>query len=146
MCKTLRIRARHAGLWLAVFALLALATLTMDKPAAHAGESVNLYSYRQPFLIKLILKSFTEKTGIKTNIVFARKGMLEKIKATPGAADAVLTVDIGRLHDMGRGRSVAAGEVEGAWSRTSPLPTAIPRGIGSASRCAGVSYTPARTA
>ena len=26
--------------------------------------------------------------------------MLEKIKATPGAADAVLTVDIGRLHDM----------------------------------------------
>ncbi|MCY3825719.1 MAG: extracellular solute-binding protein, partial [Nitrospinae bacterium] len=77
-----------------------LAALAIDRTTATAEEVVNLYSYRQPFLIKPILKAFTEKTGIKTNIVFAKKGMLEKIKATPGAADAVLTVDIGRLHDM----------------------------------------------
>ncbi len=79
---------------------LILAMFAMDKTTAIAGEVVNLYSYRQPFLIKPILKAFTEKTGIKTNVVFAKKGMLEKIKATPGAADAVLTSDVGRLHDM----------------------------------------------
>ena len=86
--------------FLGISMFLILAMFAMDKTTASAEEVVNLYSYRQPFLIKPILKAFTEKTGIKTNIVFAKKGMLEKIKATPGAADAVLTVDIGRLHDM----------------------------------------------
>ena len=80
--------------------LVMLAALAIDRTTATAEEVVNLYSYRQPFLIKPMLKEFTKKTGIKTNVVFAKKGMLEKIKATPGAADAVLTVDIGRLHDM----------------------------------------------
>ncbi|MDE0333039.1 MAG: Fe(3+) ABC transporter substrate-binding protein [Nitrospinae bacterium] len=80
--------------------LVMVAALSLGKTAASAEEVVNLYSYRQPFLIKPMLKEFTKKTGIKTNVVFAKKGMLEKIKATPGAADAVLTVDIGRLHDM----------------------------------------------
>ncbi len=85
-------------LWISMPAILI--ALTLGKATAGTEESVNLYSYRQPFLIQPILKSFAEKTGIKVNIVFAKKGMLEKIKATPGAADAVLTVDIGRLHDM----------------------------------------------
>lgn len=80
--------------------LVMLAAMAIDKTTASAEEVVNLYSYRQPFLIKPMLKEFTKKTGIKANVVFAKKGMLEKIKATPGAADAVLTVDIGRLHDM----------------------------------------------
>ncbi len=65
-------------------------------------EEVNLYSYRQPFLINPLMAAFTKRTGIKVNIVYAQNGMLERIKAeglnTP--ADAVLTVDIGRLHDM----------------------------------------------
>ncbi|MCF6200239.1 MAG: Fe(3+) ABC transporter substrate-binding protein [Hyphomicrobiaceae bacterium] len=69
---------------------------------ASAGQEVNLYSYRQPFLIKPMLKGFTKKTGIKVNVVYAKKGMLERIKAegenTP--ADAVLTTDVGRLSDM----------------------------------------------
>ena len=67
--------------------------------AAAAADAVNLYSYRQPFLIAPILKAFTEKTGINVNVVYANKGMIEKIKAV-GAnnpADAILTEDIGRL-------------------------------------------------
>ena len=92
--------AKRVRLCLGISLLVVLAALSIGKATAGAEEVVNLYSYRQPFLIKPILKAFTEKTGIKTNIVFAKKGMLEKIKATPGAADAVLTVDIGRLHDM----------------------------------------------
>ncbi len=67
--------------------------------AAAAGE-VNLYSYRQPFLIKPILKKFTQNTGIKVNVMFADKGILEKIRATPGAADAVLTSDVGSLNNL----------------------------------------------
>ena len=70
--------------------------------SARAGEEVNLYSYRQPFLINPMLREFTRRSGIKVNVVYAKKGMLERIKAegenTP--ADAVLTVDIGRLSDM----------------------------------------------
>ena len=93
-------RAKRAGMSVGIAMLAMLVTPALSITTANAEEVVNLYSYRQPFLIKPILKAFTEKTGIKTNIVFAKKGMLEKIKATPGAADAVLTVDIGRLHDM----------------------------------------------
>jgi len=67
-----------------------------------ATSEVNLYSYRQPFLIKPILDEFTKQTGIKVNVVYAKKGMLEKIKAAGGnsPADAVLTVDIGRLNEL----------------------------------------------
>ncbi len=94
-------RAKHQRTCLGIPILVAVAALVLGIAAPSAAENeVNLYSYRQPFLIKPILKAFTEKTGVKTNVVFAKKGMLEKIKATPGAADAVLTVDIGRLHDM----------------------------------------------
>ena len=68
----------------------------------HAAGEVNLYSYRQPFLIKPMLAQFTKQSGIKVNVVYAKKGMLERIKAegenTP--ADAVLTTDVGRLSDM----------------------------------------------
>jgi iron(III) transport system substrate-binding protein len=66
------------------------------------AQEVNLYSYRQPFLIKPMLDEFTKQTGIKINVVFAEKGMLERIKAAGenSPADAVLTVDIGRLNEL----------------------------------------------
>jgi iron(III) transport system substrate-binding protein len=69
--------------------------------AAGQGE-VNLYSYRQPQLIDPILDEFTRETGIKVNVVFIEKGMVERLKAEGAGspADAVLTVDVGRLHDM----------------------------------------------
>lgn len=85
---------------LAIATVLALGVVGWGTHSADASGEVNLYSYRQPFLIKPLLDAFTKKTGIKVNVTFAKKGMLEKIKATPGAADAVLTVDIGRLNDM----------------------------------------------
>ena len=81
--------------------LITLAALAASFAAvpAHAAGEVNLYSYRQPFLIEPMLDEFTKQTGIAVNVVFAKKGMVEKIKAA-GAnnpADAVLTVDVGRL-------------------------------------------------
>ncbi|MGA0394340.1 MAG: iron ABC transporter substrate-binding protein, partial [Rhodospirillales bacterium] len=76
--------------------LVGMALAPSQQATAKSGE-INLYSYRQPFLIKPILDEFTKKTGIKVNVVYARKGMLERIKAEgkAGPADAVLTVDIG---------------------------------------------------
>ncbi|MCT4654776.1 MAG: Fe(3+) ABC transporter substrate-binding protein [Cohaesibacter sp.] len=82
----------------ASFAALAMST-AIAAPALASGE-VNVYSYRQPFLIEPLLKAFTEKTGVKTNVIFAKKGLEARIKAEGenSPADVLLTVDIGRLH------------------------------------------------
>ena len=63
------------------------------------ASEVNIYSYRQPFLIEPLTTAFTDKTGIKVNIVYLRKGMIERMKAEGkrSPADVVLTVDISRL-------------------------------------------------
>jgi iron(III) transport system substrate-binding protein len=67
-----------------------------------AAAEVNVYSYRQPFLIQPLLDAFTRQTGIAVNVVYADKGVLERLKAeganTP--ADAVLTADVGNLNDL----------------------------------------------
>ena len=36
------------------------------------SKEINIYSHRQPFLINPFLEAFTEKTGIKTNIVYSK--------------------------------------------------------------------------
>ena len=84
---------RNIAISFLAFAMSLVAT------SVHAGGEVNLYSYRQPFLIEPMLDEFTKQTGTKVNIVFAKKGMVEKIKAAGdnNPADAILTVDIGRL-------------------------------------------------
>ncbi len=84
-------------------AILAGAFLALTAVKVHA-EEVNLYSYRQPFLMKPLLDAFTKETGIKVNMVYAKTGMLERLKAEGrnSPADAVLTVDIGRLTDLVR--------------------------------------------
>ena len=48
--------------------------------AADPGE-VNIYSYRQPYLIDPLLKEFTDETGIKINVIFAENGLIERIQA-----------------------------------------------------------------
>jgi iron(III) transport system substrate-binding protein len=69
-----------------------------ETPSAQSAE-INVYSHRQPFLINPFLDAFTEKTKIKTNVVFASKGLVQRLLAEGAAspADVVLTVDIGRL-------------------------------------------------
>ena len=69
--------------------------------AVSAAEKVNIYSYRQPQLIDPLLKAFTAKTGIETNVVFAAAGLNERL-AAEGAnspADLLFTVDAGRLSE-----------------------------------------------
>ena len=64
-----------------------------------AAEEVNVYSYRQPFLIEPMMKEFTAETGIKVNILFAKKGLIERIKREGqlSKADIMLTSDFSRL-------------------------------------------------
>jgi iron(III) transport system substrate-binding protein len=68
---------------------------------AALAQDVNIYSYREPALIDPLLKAFTAKTGIKTNVVFASAGLNERM-AAEGAlspADLLFTVDAGRLSE-----------------------------------------------
>jgi iron(III) transport system substrate-binding protein len=79
-------------------ALAAFAVFGLAAPAALAQE-VNVYTYREPALIKPLLDKFTGETGIKVNTLFAADGLEERI-ATEGAnspADLLISVDIARL-------------------------------------------------
>lgn len=78
-------------------------TLTLLLLLAVSGvsvaETVNVYSYRQPFLIEPILASFTKETGIKTKVIFAKEGLIQRIKREGklSPADVVLTSNFSKL-------------------------------------------------
>lgn len=82
------------------------------------AQEVNVYSYRQPFLIRPIFDAFTRQSGIEVNVVFAKEGLVERLKreGRNSPADLIFTVDIGRLND-----AVEAGV-------TQPVTTAILEG------------------
>jgi len=66
-------------------------------PQFAVSAEVNILSERQEFLLRPFLDVFEEKTGIKANVVFLKKGSLERLKQQPGSVDALLTVDIANL-------------------------------------------------
>lgn len=80
---------------IALVALTAAATTTL-------ADEVNVYSYRQPELIKPLIDAFEEKSGNVVNTVFLESGMLERLKAEGdrSPADLVFTVDISRLTEL----------------------------------------------
>lgn len=85
--------------------VLAAALLAGTAFPAFADGEVNIYSYRQPDLIKPVLDAFTKETGIKTNVLFLDKGLVERIKAEGenSPADVIMTVDIARLTEAKEG-------------------------------------------
>ena len=84
----------------AAAALLALPAIAFGSAAhgASPGE-LNIYSHRQPFLIDPFIKAYEKQTGVKVNVVFASKGLAQRLQAegARSPADIVLTVDIARL-------------------------------------------------
>lgn len=82
-------------------AVLLLPMIVAASPGRADGE-VNLYSFRQPQLIEPLLRRFGDETGTKVNVVYAEKGLLERLKAEGdnSPADVVLTADVGNLNDM----------------------------------------------
>lgn len=85
-----------------VSAGLALLISSFTSASAAAAEEVNVYSYRKPELIQPLFNKFTDQSGIKVNVVSAKKGLVERLKqeGTLSPADIVFTVDIGRLSDV----------------------------------------------
>jgi iron(III) transport system substrate-binding protein len=97
-----------------------LATLAAEPTLAQSNE-VNIYTYREPGLIKPALEAFTKATGIKVNTLFAADGLAERMRSEGGnsPADLLIAVDIGRLQqaiDLGVTQPV----------KSEPLDKAIP--------------------
>ncbi|UGA55252.1 Fe(3+) ABC transporter substrate-binding protein [Vibrio sp. VB16] len=84
-----------------VLSLSALALISISSPT-FAAEEVNVYSYRQPFLVEPMFNEFTKETGIKVNVKFAKKGLAEKLQQEGeySPADVILTTDISRLAEL----------------------------------------------
>jgi len=81
-----------------LYLMTAAAVLLCATLPAGASE-LNIYSHRQPFLIKPFIDAFTKRTGTKVNIVYASKGLAQRMLAEGrnSLADVILTVDIARL-------------------------------------------------
>ena len=92
-----RVAARVAA-WVAAIGALIASIVALP---AHANGSVNVYSYRQPYLIKPMFDAFTRETGIDVNVVYSQTGLTERLKqeGDNSEADLIFTVDIGRLTD-----------------------------------------------
>ncbi len=91
--------------------------LAAASTTAFAADEVNVYSYREPGLIAPLMDAFTKKTGIKANVVFAKDGLNERIKAegANSPVDVLLSVDIARLSEAkesGITQSVKSPEIE----------------------------------
>ena len=78
-----------------------LAIVAGSVEPAQADGSVNVYTYREPGLIKPLFDEFTSQTGIEVNVIFAKDGLEQRIKAEGdnSPADVLLTVDIARLQE-----------------------------------------------
>ncbi len=63
------------------------------------SAEVNVYSYRQSFLVKPLFEKFSEQTGIEVNTIFASKGLIQKIlmEGRNSPADLLLTSNSTRL-------------------------------------------------
>ena len=61
---------------------------------AFATGTINIYSHRQQILTKPFLDEFTKTTGIQTKVVYASKGLAQRLQAEGAAspADVILTV------------------------------------------------------
>ncbi|MFY0621336.1 MAG: Fe(3+) ABC transporter substrate-binding protein [Pelagimonas sp.] len=82
-----------------MFLRLTTAAVVLSAALPAFANEVNVYSYRQPELIKPLTDAFTEETGIKVNVAYLKKGMVERLQAEGkrSPADLVFTVDISRL-------------------------------------------------
>lgn len=83
--------------------LAAFACLAAFASSTHASaQELNLYTTREPGLIKPLIDSFTKSTGIKVNAIFVKDGLPERLAAEGdrSPADVLMAVDFGNLTDL----------------------------------------------
>ena len=96
---------------------LVVAGLMAATVAAHA--QVNVYSSRKEVLIKPLLDTFTEQTGIEVKLLTGKDDALLKRLAMEGMAspaDVLITADVARLHrakEQGLTQPVVSNVLEG---------------------------------
>ncbi|HEY7885612.1 MAG TPA: extracellular solute-binding protein [Cellvibrionaceae bacterium] len=81
--------------------LALLAALAVTAPAF--AEEVNLYTTREPGLVKPLLEAFSERTGIEVNTIFMKDGLAERVasEGERSPADLLMAVDFTDLVDLG---------------------------------------------
>jgi iron(III) transport system substrate-binding protein len=99
---------------LAAFACLAVVAATPG-----AAQELNLYTTREPGLIKPLIDAFTASTGVKVNAIFVKDGLPERLAAEGdrSPADVLMAVDFGNLTDLvekGLTQPVKSAELEKA--------------------------------
>jgi iron(III) transport system substrate-binding protein len=79
--------------------LLATCAALVGLPAL---ADVNVYTTRQEALIAPVMEAFTAETGIKVNLAFIDKGLVERLKSegSRSPADLVITIDIANLQQI----------------------------------------------
>jgi iron(III) transport system substrate-binding protein len=82
--------------------LAAFACLAVFAATNAAAQELNLYTTREPGLIKPLIDSFTQSTGIKVNAIFVKDGLPERLAAEGdrSPADVLMAVDFGNLTDL----------------------------------------------
>ncbi|MCF8092022.1 MAG: Fe(3+) ABC transporter substrate-binding protein [Desulfotignum sp.] len=86
------------SIFLTLFALMIVPALA-STATSHAAE-VNIYSARQEHLIKPLLDTFTQQTGIRYRLLTGKgPALLERLKneGRNSPADVLITVDVGNL-------------------------------------------------
>lgn len=85
---------------LIVLTLTILMLFEIGTENSASANELNIYSHRQPFLINPFIEAYKKRTGVEVNIVFASKGLAQRLQAEGelSPADIVLTVDIARLN------------------------------------------------
>ncbi|GGX58080.1 Fe(3+) ABC transporter substrate-binding protein [Saccharospirillum salsuginis] len=80
--------------------LSALTLVAAVSTGVAQAQEVNIYSYRQAFLIEPMLDAFSEQTGIDINVVYGN-GLIERLEAEGrnSPADLVLTSNTSVLTD-----------------------------------------------
>ncbi len=76
--------------------------VSLAATAATQAQEVNLYTVREPGLVKPLAEAFTKKTGIKVNTVFMNDGLAERVEAegARSPADVLMTVDVAKLVEI----------------------------------------------
>ena len=82
-----------------LFLAMSAVTPASRAVAGDAAGDVNIYSFREPELINPLLTAFSAKTGIRVHVIFAKEGLIERMKAEDrnSPADVLLTNEFGLL-------------------------------------------------